>query len=320
MNLFEVDIFSNCKPQWNKVTKEFSEDLIRNLRFSNVNLDFDSIDGIFYCGGNEINSKNYFIKSKLFCYVIKNWGNKSKSEINRIIKIQNWLENSGLPVISAIRNDIEEPLSINNSYWDLFPFVDGDYFSGSKNEYFRALNSIDHLHKNLNKLPLELQPNNSRIYFSSEEIELMNDINIGIMDIKKYIPEDTAYLLKNHWYFIYNFWLRAKEELIDKINLDLKPSHFDLHPHNIIMVDGKVGSFLDFESCALLNPKVALSFAYIKLGRQAAISQEHSKIKSILSLHLNHLSSQISPRECYQYSVLEFIRRIRTIKRKLGFI
>ena len=212
MNLFEPDIFSNSKPIWIGVGQEFSSELIEKLRESSIPISLDEIDKVYYCGGNEINSKNYLLSSKNRSYVIKNWGEKSEDNVNRIIKIQQWLKNYGLPVESALRNYTNSPIRINNSCWDIFPFIDGDYFSGTQAEYHQTLESIKNLHTALKLLPVELCSGEKIIYFTDDDIETFNDINKRIKIIDEYLPVDIFPILKENWTYLNKIWSIIKEK------------------------------------------------------------------------------------------------------------
>jgi len=177
------------------------------------------------------------------------------------------LDLMGMPIESplAFLNG-EKIIFFENYYWTVYPFIEGNYYSGSKNEFREVAIITGSLFSNLKNLPNNLIPPFGPKHLSNDDNSLINRIE----SMRDYWTEifgiEHAIYMNAHWKFIKKTWQKL---LLSNIDIeDLTPSHFDLHPHNIICNNSKVVGLLDFESCKQFPCGVSLAFNALKQCKQ----------------------------------------------------
>jgi hypothetical protein len=310
MKLFTPDIFSVSRPAWLLVTDEFTIDRIEEKVYKFLpNLVNEGLK-ILKSGGNEINSANYLIEIGNNRFLLKNWGHdKNINSIEGILDIQEWLNSQGQPVVKSINGEFGRVIEDDIKYkWSMFPFIDGCYYSGSGNQFEKAVQGSISLHHALKDLPGDISPPSGHDYFTIEEINLVDTISTNRHEWKYIFSPETIKILENYWNFIANEWMELFEGRSARPTpFGVKPSHFDLHPHNILFDSGNLVGILDFESCRQIQSEYAIFFSILKLARQKMVSN-YSKI-NIEKL----LGGEINNKLMYEYSVIEVIRRLLII-------
>ena len=291
---FKPDLFSDSKPKWNTVTNEIA-DTIRNLiYFSKIEFDISNIL-VEYSGAFEINSKNILVSSEKKKFLIKRWSNKSElSDINKTLNMMNWLADRELPVPRPIRFANQTFLLAKDScIYSFFPFIEGDYFSGKGTELENISENTGILSKILVNTPALFMPTVGPDHLSDKDnqiIHVMEQMRDLWCDIFGY---EYAKLLDENWEILSEDWSRMRKSTID--SGPVMPVHFDLHPHNLLMNNGRVSAILDFESCRMLPIGYAFAFNALKQCRQAVVVNENNYSASNIGSKYIEIISRIFP-------------------------
>lgn len=306
---FAPDIFSTAVPDW-KPTSSAVFSLISKL-FSSfiVSKKIYRIDQI---GSLEINSSNYRIY--LFdgsCYVLKRLSSFSDT-LFASLAAQQYLSESCCPITLSIPTLTGSPyLSYSDNFYLLYPYVAGDYYSGSLSELRNTASSIGNMFFVLNAY------NRSRIFTSHPPLYTENNSNLlsisNNLSSLSHLPYfDTLPLyidqIVDTYYHLSSLDLSSSTQLV----------HIDLHPHNILLQDSKVKSFLDWDSLSLAPLELAVAFAILKLCRQSICNFPNEFDKSSISLEFieSFLPSYNQPLNISQlkfFAKSEVLRRILVI-------
>lgn len=318
MNLFEPDFFSSSKPIWNDCLEERSNE-IRKL-VSNYFPFLDKLnDKVKQVGGIEINSNNYCIENQQGKFLLKKWGTSlNLNDINGICELTSSLTKRNLPVsklIPAFNQSLV--ISYNNQYWSLFEFDNSDFYSGTVDELESVAQATGILFKNLCNIDDNLVSLKKPYISSPEDYQLFKDFFANPDVVYNLFKDSEIELLKSN-----KILLQNEIELVFNSNLNLgitQFSHFDLHPHNILMNQGEVSSFLDLESIRLMESGYALGFASLKLCRQSVV-KTGLKPKDVAGIWLNNLGEFLPDnKEFFPFigdlAIAEVLRRIAIILR-----
>ena len=135
----------------------------------------------------------------------------------------------------------------------------------------------------------------------------------SIFGIKLAQKIDENFKLIENTYFI-----NSKKVNIAKVN---QLVHFDLHPHNILVKNEKIISFLDIESCKKMDAGYALAFCCLKICKQTIIQKrikDLSKANKLVKIFKKQISKNYPDIEklfpyFYYFSTSEVLRRILLI-------
>jgi len=318
MNPFEPDFFSFSKPIWYDCNEERSNE-IQNL----VSQYFPFLDKlekqIRQVGGIEINSNNYSFETQQGKFLLKKWGISLKlNDINVICKLSSYLTKRNLPVsklISAINQSFI--ISYKNQFWSLFQFDNSDFFSGTIQELKSVAKATGKLFKNLSIIDDIFVSLKKPDICSPEDYQLFKDFFANPEMVYKVFHDSEIELLKSNRNLLQN-----EVELVFNSNLNLgifQFSHFDLHPHNILVNQCEVSSFLDLDSIRLMESGYALGFASLKLCRQSVV-KTGLKPKDVADIWLNNLTESLPDnKEFFPFigdlAIAEVLRRIAIILR-----
>lgn len=318
MNPFEADFFSSSKPIWYDCLEERTNE-IRKL----VSHHFPSLDKlenkVKQVGGIEINSNNYCIENLHGKFLLKNWGiSLNLNDINGICELTSSLTKRNLPVsklIPAFNQSLV--ISYNNQNWSLFQFDNSDFYSGTVQELKEVAQATGLLFTNLSNIDDYLISLKKPEICSPKDYQLFKVFFANPDVVYKVFKDSEIELLKS-----YKKLLQNEIELVFNSEYNLGAfqfSHFDLHPHNILMKDGKVSSFLDLDSIRLMESGYALSFASLKLCRQSVV-KTGLKPKDVANIWLNNLDEYLpNNKEFFPFigdlAIAEVLRRIAIILR-----
>tara|TARA_Y100000590_G_scaffold446552_1_gene580439 strand:+ start:11474 stop:12532 length:1059 start_codon:yes stop_codon:yes gene_type:complete len=318
-NYFKKDIFSKNKIIWN------NRNLLNQNLFGKINLFFTKkkigkLKYIHKRSGIEINSNNFRIKINKNIFLLKKWSNNlSKKKIIKINKLNNILYKkiNLIPKIIQINNKNE--FLFNRQYWTLYKFLNGNHFSGSIKEFKNTSFNIGLLYKNLRKLRIQNNFPNGPRYNSYKNREIFNDIIKNKKNWNNMFGKKLENKLLQNWDLIKKTYNNNQK---NKPLVKFKQlSHIDLHPHNILIKNKKVISFLDMESCRNMNPGYSLAFCCLKICKQTIIK---SKIKNKNKLNLlvrlfikevskNYPKINLLYKHFFYYASSEVLRRILII-------
>jgi len=269
---FQKDIFSSGRPSWIKAEAALLEvvDQVSDY-FPDDFLPLTSVP--MYSSALEINSRNIKVVCKGSNLLLKRWPYNSKiARVNELLKLMQRLPSKKLPVPSPINfKNGSLVLDDGESLWSLYPFIEGDYFSGIKNE-LEAVATTTAL------LTLRLQELDNQNFSQFKSLHHLTDVESAtLVQLEKHKDSwerffgcDNAELLKTNWVTIKNEWNRLSEENVFAGPVQL--AHCDLHPHNILMRDNKVAAILDFDGCAKTSIGYAVAYGALKQCKQALVA------------------------------------------------
>lgn len=318
MNPFESDYFSANKPIWHDCFGERADN-IRTLIVNFFPALGESIYDIKQVGGIEINSNNFCIETSEGKFLLKKWGNSlTYAEIVGICELSSNLSSKKIPV-STLIPAFDQSLAIkyNNQVWSLFKFDEGLFFSGSIQELISVAEAVGLLFNNLAEINLNFGGLKMPEMRSLNDFKLFKDYFSNPVDVHNIFQEKDRELL------ISNKELLQKEvELVFNSDINLgrfQFSHFDLHPHNILMKDGELSSFLDLDSIRLMHSGYALGFVSLKLCRQSVVNTGKTP-KEIADIWMGVLSQSMTQNNQWipfisELAIADVLRRIAIILR-----
>lgn len=315
---FQKDFFSNSIPKWSHCDSSL------NNIFEFINTFLPEVDpyikGSIECSGTfGINSSNFRIQLKDKVILLKKWSkNVSIEQVNSILELMTWLSEQSFPLPKpTFFNNGNKIVFFDNNLWSIFPFISGDYFSGKNNEIEIIAKLIGELNTFLIDAPSNLNLESGPNHLTNQDNEIIDFIEKDIDNWGYVFGEVNSDLLKQHWSFIRSTWDKLYE---GNINPGLSMlTHFDLHPHNILIRDSQVTSILDFESCKTMPICYSLAYSGLKLCRQAIVNNGDIKIASsigkkyieILSANFHYIDPYVS--NFVDYANIETMRRLCVI-------
>ena len=316
---FKPDLFSNSIINWKEIDDNQKDvlSIVENF-ISPEYLKFKK--KVEQHQGLENNSNNYRLKLKNDFVLLKKWSTGlNKQEIGQILKIMSWLSLKKMPVQSpkCFRNG-ELLINLGESYWSLFPFVEGIHFEGNKNEFNNVSKVIGILTSQLSKYPKNNLSKGPK-YFEKKDNEILNLMENKLNFWSDIFGEQNSNILKKYWPKIIKIWIKLKN--FHKSSGPIQAAHFDLHPHNFLMKEKKVVAVLDFESCKIMPVNYALAFSGLKLCKQAVIAHKNKNLaKNFGTRYINILSEFYPPTKSfskyfYYFALAEVFRRLFIIFR-----
>jgi hypothetical protein len=317
--IFKPDIFSNKIPIWNRLD---NIDLFFNICDKIPNIYISDISEVFCSGTFEINSSNFKIKSKNGSSILlKKWplGTK-KNKVEKIQRLTNWLFDKKNPVpYAGSFKDNNKTLVYNKSLWSYNLFNNGNYYSGQNNELESVAKITGKLAQSLIELPLDLMPDSGPLHLSEDDNFIINEMSKKQNMWEAYFGTENAKLLNTHWSYICETWgnLYNKKFYTGPVFT----SHFDMHPHNLIVNDGEIVAVLDFDSCKKIPIGISLAFNALKQCRQFISNNKvPSSFEPIKNNYLQNLSTEFLFEDLSKYdflslSKIEVMRRICLIFR-----
>jgi aminoglycoside phosphotransferase (APT) family kinase protein len=237
-----------------------------------------------------INSSNFRLKTTKGVFVLKRWSDQAiPRDVHNTLGIMAWLASRQLPVPAPVEIQQDSfTLSIGSGTWSLFPFVEGDYFSGADDELCAAAEATGRLMETLTLLPATRLPSEGPAQMTAADGELLRRVKHVSKNWDLLLGTEHAEVLALSWPVLMAEWeaLSAKNIVSGRI----QAAHFDLHPHNLLINEGKVVALLDFEACKVMPLGFALGFAALKQCRQAmTLRPQMSDPRLVGSLYLDHL-------------------------------
>ena len=269
MKDFQPDYFSVTSINYSSVPLKILQELENMLKeqFPIVEkvLDAKNLSGL------DINSSNIKIKSRTGNYMLKHWSSKDFERINQICRMLLHLNSEGISVpvpISTIKNEFIFEFKKGNV--TLFNYLEGEIFQPTFSDLQSYFASISNLFISLRKFNDESK--NYNLYPDPELIS--STLNRTVMnnssELEIRFPGEFIKLKE-----IYKKLLIDLEMYPTITNNNEKQfSHYDLHPKNILKQKKDNYAFLDFESCAVLDPNIAWGFTLIKILRQVMAGSE----------------------------------------------
>jgi hypothetical protein len=278
---FKPDLFSTRRPQWIAVSDATAASLDAVvLRLPQPLLPLATVpeqpDSL------EVNSKNFRLSCAGGRVLLKRWPvTADPSQAQRTLELMVWLANQGMAVPRPMQFREGGLLHVTgDGQWCAFPFVEGDYFSGSGTEVDEAATKTGELARNLARLAPEHLPVRGPEHLTDKDDRLLGEMERQRHEWPALFGVDHSQVLSGAWEQLRALWRRLRSERPD--GGPVQAAHFDLHPHNWLMKNERVTAILDFESCKQMPIGYAVAFAGLKQGRQAVVaSGEDGSARSI---------------------------------------
>ena len=314
--VFQKDIFSSSRPSWIKAESTLSE-IVGEVSeyFPDDFLPLTSVP--MYSSALEINSSNI----KVFCngsnLLLKRWpDNTNIARVNEVLKLMQRLPSKKLSVPSPINfKNGSLVLDDGESLWSLYPFVEGDYFSGIKKELKAVAKTTALLTLRLQELDgKDFSLFKSLNHLTDFESETLVQLEKNKNSWQRFFGSDDAQLLEKNWIIIKNEWNRLSEENIFAGPVQL--AHCDLHPHNILMRDSEVAAILDFDGCKKTSVGYAVAYGALKQCRQALVASGNTaQAKEVGQTYIDNINYYIPSSDnwtsnFYDLAITETLRRL----------
>lgn len=313
-NSFEKDFFTIAEICWSKknyINDNSLKKIILFLKKKNCG----KVNQVKKRSGLEKNSSNYLITINKKKFILKKWNKSlSKKKIKNILDLTIWLKEKKIffPDIKIIDNN--SLFLVDSFYWTIFSHSEGSHFSGEIKEFKNLSNSIGKFFSLLSKYPkkIDLGPK----FYKKKSLLILKKMKSNKRNWDSYFGKKTSSILKETWGSLEEMFLQNMK--IKKVPHLKQITHFDLHPHNVIMKNKRVNCFLDFEACGVMNPGFGLAFSCLKLCKQTIIYNKISK-KTLLYKKFIKLVSQHYPeikkiqKYFFYFATSEVLRRILII-------
>jgi aminoglycoside phosphotransferase (APT) family kinase protein len=274
--LFEADIFSNPDPVFNEVSAE-AENRVSSIISSRYPSVPESVERVEKFGGNEVASNNFRVETEGGTLLLKRISpDTDVPAFHKRLELCQWLNAKSLPVpgVHVDRNG-DHITGHSGELWCLFPFIDGTFFSGrTDRECGSAAKHIGRLIKNLKKVPDKLALPQTWTYCPSADDGLMEGMRKRKSDWDEFFGSEIAVQLAEEWDYVEAKFSELKS---GKEHIEASPKqvcHTDLHPHNILIYDEELATFLDFEAFNVINRGPPLAWGVYKLIRQSASARK----------------------------------------------
>ena len=270
--MFKPDIFSNVEPSWSESSEEIFEVLSRliNTHYSYLGkLDSPARQ----IGGQEINSNNFLVQNCNQKWVVKRWSaEKSGKSIESVLQLCAWLNKEGIPVPMPLKAKSSSFLvEYHGNFWATFLYQEGRYFSGGASQLSTVAQAIGELYKKLKDASDFITLGTGPRHFVETDREIVIKTEEAFDKWQLIFGSEEAQFLEAHWASFKRRWTRA---VYSKPNGGVEQiSHYDLHPHNILMDGDRITAFLDFDGCQFMPVGYGLGFACLKLCRQSLANE-----------------------------------------------
>lgn len=318
--IFQPDLFSISRPCWATVSKADEHVLGDVAPFLPVSF-FPLLGDLEQSEALGINSSNFRLSTSQGVFLLKRWSRSADvSDLEKILAMMNWLASRKLPVPAPAKfMGGEVLLQLDSSAWSLFPFVEGDYFSGAGGQLEAIAEMTGRLMETLSQLPSNYSPSVGPKHLTAADGELLRRVEDASGRWDALLGPAHASLLSECWPALMMEWERLVDAGLDACAV--QASHFDLHPHNLLVSGDRITAVLDFESCKLMPVGYALGFAALKQCRQTvALSQLPTDAPLVGARYIARLSDccpSTAPivRQLGDFAVSEVLRRICIILR-----
>ncbi|OGZ34222.1 MAG: hypothetical protein A2Y98_01060 [Candidatus Portnoybacteria bacterium RBG_19FT_COMBO_36_7] len=277
MEIFSADNFTPYQIKYRKISGSMVNfGKILDNYFSNYR-----ITRISQLDRNEINSENYQIvieskKGQKKLLLRKNKILSNLEQVNFYLNLLIGLAKQGVPVSEVIRNKKREVSAVvDGNIYSLFKFIEGEHFRPTKKALMSVAEAIARMHKAFNKIDaknvsrIKKLSGRSKAYFNIIKKYSLSDFK-KIRDIIKN-KKDKSETESNFLEAFSKIESTIEEVKIYKNQLKrlpVKVIHSDLHPHNILMQEKKVGAIVDFDAVRLSPQGRDVAFVIYRLGRQ----------------------------------------------------
>lgn len=325
--LFSRDIFFDETPIFSEIDVKKSERIkaVFDTLYSNLN---EEVTKVLKAGGFEINSNNFLIETTKASYLLKLSAKLSDAEsvsLEKQSSLMAWLFNHQVPCPSPIKGKGGTYIcpALDDEWVNLMTFVSGQYFPGSDECNIRKMGeAVGYFHTQLRLVPTELKPDKQYPYISSLDNEMFETTLLDSSSKLLNFPNSEKSLLLENKSLLLNSWstVLAFEEHFMESERGL--IHIDLHPHNLIMNQGELAAFLDFDSIMNAPLKMMIGFSAYKLLRQVVSRRtrqlSREEMNNLVESYLDGIYKYLPELKCGKNTLAIFTRT--EICRRIAYI
>jgi Ser/Thr protein kinase RdoA (MazF antagonist) len=267
---FRPDLFSVKGPGWVPVSDDVTK-TIRSVLSSTGDPTLAPTGTPEQAKGLEINSNNLRVMTPTGPIAVKRWSAAADPVATvRTLELMEWLDTQGVAVPRPLRLNDRLVVDHDGHRWSAFRFMEGKWFTGEAGEARSAARVSGALAATLARTPEKLRPAEGPRHLTAMDDELLSRADAERGSWAALLGEQLAATLDNAWPEITGRW-RSLRDHPPEAGAE-RVSHFDLHPHNLLMQRGEVSAVLDFESCRTMPLGYAMAFAGLKQGRQTVVA------------------------------------------------
>ncbi len=195
----------------------------------------------------------------------------------------------GLPVAAALPTERGElVLERPDGHWYATPYVSGRYFSGQASEIKNTGRALGDVLGSLAGLASgEALARTRPSYFSDAEVELMSEISAARSRWVTLFGAANAAVMADGWHIAEREFPALRKVSPDLNSRAKRLTHFDLHPHNILLRDDELVAVLDFDACHQMPVELAIAFATLKLMKRVEVERLESSRAGTLTEDVN---------------------------------
>jgi hypothetical protein len=200
----------------------------------------------------------------------------------------------------------------------LYPYLDGNLFSGNKKQFNSTINEIINTFYVLSKIKLDNKLN-ALNYFKKNENQIINQISKNEKKIELFFKNEKRFNFSKHANLILYEWKRLRKKKIFPGKKQLV--HFDIHPHNLLMKNNKLVGILDLSSLKNMPIGYALSYSFLKILRQHLSNYKINKnckflVNNFIKKVNKKLKLKFNKETIRDLAMTEILRRIVIILKK----
>jgi hypothetical protein len=312
--MFKSDIFSKSTPKWFCLDKkdQYNFNFLNNAFFGSS--DSGSFE-VEHSGTLEINSKNFRITSGNSTFLLKKLNSDTvPSSIVNITKIIKFLSENNVQVAKPLPFKNNEYIFKHDSFlWTMNEFIDGDFFSGTKGQLETAPIHISDCVNTLSKLPKAIYPLKGPSYEYTHFKLTTEKMKRHKVDWSTIFGIELSELITDSFGTI--------DMVIDKLrDFDFNggptlPSHYDIHPHNLLYRENELKAIIDYDSIKLMPVGYGIAFSSLKLCKQSIVKNPELSPKSTGHIFKEKLRNNLNIETSWMdnflnLALVEIMRRI----------
>ena len=316
-SLFGPNSHSNFKISWKPVSND-EKKVIKNVLLEHYEI--SKLEKVSQIDAWEIRSSNFRVihknRSGLSSVLLrKNIQHSTSEALIAIDKITEAVAEAGLPTSRTVPGKDGAVFADDSGVlWQLFKFIKGQYYRGTKEELKKAAAAIASLHKVLSSLSLY-----ARTESSDWVLPIIRDFEPFFKKARSQPGKLNAAVVKNQELLTSRVKILANNSSVIK-NSGTQIIHADLHPHNFLFHKGKLSAVLDFGDIRSGFRAADVASACHRLVRQYVVFSGRpwqDVLKEGLRVFLNQYQS-IYPLPKEEFGLLPYFMELALLRKVKG--
>lgn len=269
IRFFQPDLHSQTEPVFHAVDAPMSQ-TVSAVVSAHYGRTTGRVEDVGQVSGAEVNSTNFRVRCEKGDFLLKRTSS-SADRAKASWELERWMRDRSIPCPETVPTDPGAPIAVaSDGVWRLTRFIAGNHFSGGEEELCDAARILGNLHRTLETLPASQRPQKRLDYLPPALLGVYQTLRDHQGNLASLLGERAAAPLTRDWSILEN----AVQDLDPRPGCDDKEvfsvCHFDFHPRNLFVRDGRVVAVLDIDSLAWMPLSAAIGFAAFKLVRQHA--------------------------------------------------